>query len=157
MNDEIIEMAISDIQIERRFRKNHGDVEALARLIEQGDLLQPIGVTENLLLVFGECRLRAYREVLKRDTIPARIVDPASVELAQIDENVARKDFTISEKVEIVDFLRGYRHGGNRKPGQEGNCAVELLTVDFPPDVCERVMKTDEAPPRPKHPARQLG
>lgn len=131
MNDEIIEVAISDIKTTgRRFRKDHGDVEALARLIEQGDLLQPIGVTDGLELVFGERRLRAYRDVLKRNTIPARFVNPASVELAQIDENVCRKDFTISEKVEIVDFLRGYRHGGNRKPGQEGNCAVELLTVD---------------------------
>lgn len=130
MNDEIIEVAISDIQIGRRFRNEYGDVEALARLIGQGDLLQPIGVTEDLLLVFGERRLRAYRDVLKRDIIPARIVDPSSVELAQIDENVGRKDFAISEKVEIVDFLRGYRHGGNRKPGQGGNCAVELLTVD---------------------------
>lgn len=130
MNDEIIEVAISDIQIGRRFRKDHGDVEAFAQLIVQGDLLQPIGVTEDLRLVFGERRLRAYRDVLKQDTIPARIVDPKSVELAQIDENVARKDFTISEKVEIVDFLRGYQHGGNRKPGQEGICPVERLTVD---------------------------
>lgn len=131
MNDEIIEVAISDIQIiGRRFRKDHGDVGDLANRIQQGELLQPIGVTETLQLVFGERRLRAYRDVLKRATIPARFVNPASVELAQIDENAARKDYTISEMVEIVDFLRGYRHGGNRKPGQEGNSAVELLTVD---------------------------
>ena len=130
MNDEIIEVAISDIQIGRRFRKDFGDVEDLANRIEEGDLLQPIGVTEDLRLVFGERRLRAYRNVLGRDTIPARFVNPASVELAQIDENAARKDFTISEKVEILDFLRGYRHGGNRKPGQGGNCAVAPLTVD---------------------------
>lgn len=130
MNDEIIEVAISAIQIGRRFRKDHGDVEDLAHQIERGELLQPIGVTEDLRLVFGERRLRAYHDVLKRDTIPARIMDPKSVELAQIDENVARKDFTISEKVEIVDFLRGYKHGGNRKSPQEGNCPLALLTVD---------------------------
>jgi hypothetical protein len=130
MNDEIIEVAIRDIQIGRRFRRDHGNVEDLARQIEQCELLQPIGVTEKLRLVYGERRLRAYRDVLKRDTIPARIVDPRSVELAQIDENVLRKDFTISEKVEIVDFLRGYKHGGKRKPLHEGNCTLELLTVD---------------------------
>lgn len=130
MNDEIIEVAVSDIQIERRFRKDHGDVDALARLIEEGDLLQPIGVTVDLRLVFGERRLRAYRDVLKRDTIPARIVNPASVELAQIDENVGRKDFTISEKVEIVGFLRGYRHGGDRRSKQARNSRVENMTVE---------------------------
>jgi hypothetical protein len=125
-----MEVAIRDIQIGRRFRKDHGDVEDLARQIERGELLQPIGVNEDLQLVFGERCLRACRDVLGRDTIPARIVNLKSVELAQIDENVAQKDFTISERVEIVDFLRGYKHGGNRKSLHEGNCSLELLTVD---------------------------
>jgi len=87
-------------------------------------------VTEDLQLDFGERRLRAYRDVLKRDTIPARIVNPASVELAQIDENVARKDFAISEKVEIVDFLRGYRQGGDRRSDQVRNCTLVRLTIE---------------------------
>jgi len=42
MNDEIIEVAMSDIQITGwRFRKDHGDVEALARLIERGNCSSP--------------------------------------------------------------------------------------------------------------------
>ncbi len=130
MNDEIIEVAVSDIQIGRRFRKDLGDVEALARRIEQGELLQPIGVTERLELVFGERRLRAYRDVLKRDTIPARIVDPKSADLAQIDENSARKDYTISEKVEIVEFLRGFKYGGDRRSDQARNREPDRFTLD---------------------------
>ena len=130
MNDEIIEVAIKDIQIGRRFRKDFGDLEALARQIERGELLQSIGVTEDLELVFGERRLRAYRDVLRRDTIPARIVDPRSKVLGQIAENAMRKDYTISEKVEIVDELKAFKCGGDRRSDQARNREPDRFTVD---------------------------
>lgn len=130
MNDEIIEVAISEIRIGRRFRKACGDVAALARQIERGELLQPIGVTEDLKLVFGERRLRAYRDVLRRDTIPARIVDPRSQVFSQMAENAIRKDYTSSEKVEVVNFLRGYQHGGDRRSNQVRNSTLVRLTIE---------------------------
>jgi ParB-like chromosome segregation protein Spo0J len=40
--------------------------------VRQEVLLQPIGVTERLELVFGERRIRAVRNILKKKTMLAR-------------------------------------------------------------------------------------
>lgn len=73
------ELLIADITVGDRHRKDMGDLTALADSIRQEGLLQPIGVTEELQLVFGERRLRATRDILKRKTILARIVDVTSI------------------------------------------------------------------------------
>jgi ParB-like chromosome segregation protein Spo0J len=52
-----------------------GGLTTLAESIRQEGLLQPLGVTERLELVFGERRIRAARDILKKQTILARIVD----------------------------------------------------------------------------------
>lgn len=129
MNNNIIDVNINDITIGKRIRKDMGDLDELAQVIDDG-LLQPIGITPDYELVFGERRLRAYRDVLGRDTIPARIVDVKSVLMGQIAENTMRKDYTPSERVAIVDALRSYKHGGDRKSDQALNRDVENLTVD---------------------------
>ena len=113
-----------------RHRKDMGDIEALARSIEEAGLLQPIGITPDHVLVFGERRLRAYRDMLGRDTIPARIVDVQSVLAGQPTENTMRKDYTPSELVAIVDALRSFSHGGDRRSDQALKCDDEKLTVD---------------------------
>lgn len=130
MNHHINEININEIKIGTRHRKDMGDIEALAQSIQEEGLLQPIGVTPDKELVFGERRLRAYRDVLGRDTIPARIVDVQSVLAGQIAENTMRKDFTPSELVAIVDALRSFSHGGDRRSDQARKCDDETLTVD---------------------------
>lgn len=130
MKTNVIEVNVNDITIGNRHRKDMGDIDALAKSIEEVGLLQPIGITPDYELVFGERRLRAYRDILGRDTIPARIVQVQSVLLGQIEENTMRKDFTPSELVAIVDSLRSYTHGGDRKSDQARKCDVETLTVD---------------------------
>ena len=130
MNQHIIEAKISEIQLGSRHRKDMGDMEALAQCMEETGLLQPIGITPDYELVFGERRLRAYRDVLGRDTIPARIVDVQSVLHGQLTENTMRKDFTPSELVAIVDALRSFTHGGDRRSDQARKCDDETLTVD---------------------------
>lgn len=121
MTKNIIEVKISDIKIGDRFRKDMGDIEGLAKSISEGELLQPIGITPDHELVFGERRLRAYRDILGREMIPARIVDLHSVLLGQIDENVWRKDFTLTEQIAIVDSLGPFTHGGDRRSIQARN------------------------------------
>lgn len=130
INNGIIDANIADIKIGERFRKDMGDIEALAKSIEEVDFFQPIGIAEDYRLVFGERRLRAYRDVLGRKTIPARIVPVKSLFLAEIAENTVRKEYTISERVAIADALRGYTHGGDRRSEQARKCDVEALTVD---------------------------
>jgi hypothetical protein len=60
------EIKIADIKIGKRHRKDMGDLNVLADSIRRLGLLQPIGVTEDFKLVFGERRLRAQRDILKR-------------------------------------------------------------------------------------------
>lgn len=55
---------ISAIQIGERFRRELGGLESLAESIKAQGLLQPIGITEEGVLVFGGRRLKACRDVL---------------------------------------------------------------------------------------------
>lgn len=92
---------ISSIRIEGRHRKDMGDLQALADSIKEVGLLQPIGVTSDKRLVFGERRLRAYRDILGRKEVPAVIVDLDSINSGEYAENEIRKDFTLSERDSI--------------------------------------------------------
>ena len=69
------DIKIADIKVGNRHRKDMGSLTSLADSIRQEGLLQPIGVTNRLELVFGERRLRAVRDILKQKTILVRIVD----------------------------------------------------------------------------------
>ena len=75
MDETLKNIRVSEIKAGRRHRKDMGDLKSLAASIREVGLLQPIGITENMKLVFGERRLRAIRDVLKRKTILARIVE----------------------------------------------------------------------------------
>ena len=107
-------LKIANIKIGQRHRKDMGDLKSLAESIRQEGLLQPIGVTEGLELVFGERRLRAHKDVLKTKTILARIVDVTSIIAGEYAENEIRKDFTPSERVAIAKAIEkqvGKRQG----------------------------------------------
>jgi len=102
----IREISCAAIRIGDRHRKEMGDIEALAESIAAEGLLQPIGVTEDSLLVFGARRLRAIRDVLQRQTILARIVHVSSVLAGEYAENELRKNFTPSERVAIAEAVQ---------------------------------------------------
>ena len=87
------EIKIADISVGSRHRKDMGDLTTLAESIRQEGLLQPIGVTDRLEPVFGERRLRATRDILKKKTILARIVDVSSILAGEYHENEAVLDF----------------------------------------------------------------
>ncbi len=107
------DIKIADIKVGSRHRKEMGDSTSLAESIRQEGLLQPIGVTEKLELVFGERRLRAHQDILKTKTILARIVDVTSIVAGEYAENEIRKDFTPSERVAIAKAIE--RQIGNRR------------------------------------------
>jgi hypothetical protein len=107
------ELKINDIKIGSRHRQDMGDLTSLAESIRQEGLLQPIGVTERLELVFGERRIRAVRDILKKKIILARIVDVSSILAGEYAENEIRKDFTSSERVAIAKAIE--REIGNRQ------------------------------------------
>jgi DNA modification methylase len=107
------ELKIADIKVGQRHRMDMGDLTTLADSIRQEGLLQPIGVTNRLELVFGERRIRAVRDILKKKTILARIVDVSSILAGEYHENEVRKDFTPSERVALARAIE--RQIGNRR------------------------------------------
>jgi ParB family chromosome partitioning protein len=107
------ELKISDIKVRHRHRKDMGDLKSLAVSIRQEGLLQPIGVTKKLELVFGERRILATRNILKKKTILARIVDVTSILAGEYAENEIRKNFTPSVRVAIAKAIE--KQVGNRQ------------------------------------------
>ena len=109
----MIALPLDSIKIGSRFRRDHGDIGALARNIEAVGLLHPVVVTPSNELVCGERRIHAAR-LLGWQEIPARIVDIDAIVLGEHAENELRKDFTVSERVAIgraVEELLGERRG----------------------------------------------
>ena len=112
---------IADIKVGTRHRKDMGDLTSLAESIRQDGFLQPIGVTDKLELIFGERRLQAHKDILKKKTILARIIDVKSIISGEFAENEIRKDFTPSERVAIAKAIE--RQFGNRQ-GQRTDTLV---------------------------------
>ena len=126
----IREVQISDIQIGERHRRELGDLDRLAHSIEADEMFQPIGVNPNKELIFGLRRLTACRDILGWTTIPARMLDVASIAHGEFVENAFRKELTISERVALADAVRSFKHGGDRRSEQVRNCEDEIMTVD---------------------------
>lgn len=120
-----MQMPIDDIRVGDRYRSDMGDLQALADSIAKQGLLQPIGVTEDGMLVFGERRLRACRDVLGLAEVEVRIVNVTSIIEGEHDENEVRKDFTVSERVAIADAVMAElgRRQGQRTDRHTHNCA----------------------------------
>ena len=101
-------MKIVDIKIGDRARRDPGDIESLAKSIEQVGLLHPVVVNPNNELVSGFRRIEAYK-LLGRDEIPHRVaenLDGARKLLqAERDENTERKELSPSEMVVLAERL----------------------------------------------------
>lgn len=98
---------IEKIKVSDRIRKDFGDIEELARDIEQNGLINPIVLTPDYQLVAGERRLRAH-QFLKRQQVDARIMEISDYEhqlRLEISENEHRKEFTFSERIEWAKRL----------------------------------------------------
>lgn len=103
-NRKFESVAISKIVVGSRFRKDMGDLDALAQSIKGHGLLQPILVSRNLELIAGGRRLQACK-MLGWAEIPALIVDTQNIIDCEIQENAVRKDFSLSEMVNIKRYL----------------------------------------------------
>jgi len=115
---ELVKLAaISEIVVGDRHRKDLGDVEALASSISGIGLLQPIGITSDNELVFGERRLEAFKS-LGKTHIPTRIVDLDSLVKGEHDENEMRKQFTPSEREAIAAKIERLSPERRGRPGE---------------------------------------
>lgn len=136
------ELRIKDITVGTRHRKDMGDLATLADSIRADGLLQPIGVTDKLELVFGERRLRATRDILKQKTILARIVNVTSILRGEHAENEIRKNFTPSERVAIAKAI--VQKVGNRQ-GQRTDKEHREIFPDVTPGKRTREIAAEAA------------
>ena len=97
-------MAIDEIRIGKRHRKDLGDIERLAQSIADLGLLHPVVVRPDGALIAGERRIAACR-VLGWQTIPVTTIDLEDVVRGEFAENAERKDFTITEALDIAAAL----------------------------------------------------
>jgi ParB-like chromosome segregation protein Spo0J len=103
---------ISKIKVGERRRDGYGDVAKLAESIREEGLLHPIGVTEDMRLIYGARRLRAVKQ-LGRKHIEARIygnLEDLELRRKELAENVQRLDLTQEERdknlLEAVEITR---------------------------------------------------
>lgn len=115
------QIAIERIIVGDRFRKDLGDVAALAHSMKTLGLLQPIGLDESHKLLWGHRRLEAAK-LLGWASIEAKVADLDSL-LVEHDENEMRKEFSSSERVAIGKALE--ERVGERR-GQPESIVVNL-------------------------------
>ena len=94
-------MSIANIKIGTRHRKDKGDIAGLAASIADVGLLHPIVVRADGLLIAGERRLEACKQLGWTD-VPVTVVDLDDIVRGELAENAERKDFLPSE----IDAIR---------------------------------------------------
>jgi len=77
--------AINSIKIGKRFRKDLGDIDALARSINEVGLLHPIVITPDGELLAGQRRLEACKK-LGWEEVPVRIIGIKEFHEKMIDQ-----------------------------------------------------------------------
>ena len=136
----IVELPLDTIVVGRRFRRDVGEVDALAASIAQLGLLQPIIVTAEHRLVAGARRLEACRR-LGMQTIMC-IVPPAYLDLwaqlvAEAHENTCRKSFTPGEAAAAAETLLPYAReaakerqlGASEKSSEGGEALTQVAKI----------------------------
>lgn len=96
----LLTLPISEITVKKdRFRKDFGDIDALAKSINEYGLLQPIVVTETKELLCGERRLRACIQLgwAEIPVMHKSDLSPLQLKEVELEENLQRKDFTWPE------------------------------------------------------------
>jgi N6-adenosine-specific RNA methylase IME4 len=104
---------IASIRIGNRRRRDFGDIGGLAASIRDTGLLHPVVITPDNRLIAGHRRIQAAKS-LKWKSVPVHVVDVESLLLGEYAENELRKDFSISERIDIgseVEKILGKRRG----------------------------------------------
>ncbi|MBN1496758.1 MAG: ParB N-terminal domain-containing protein [Spirochaetes bacterium] len=94
-----MKVRIDDIVVKHRIRGEIGDISDLMESISKYGLLNPVSITESKELLAGYRRLEACR-ALGMDEIECRIIPVQSdIDrlLVEADENLTRKDLTVTE------------------------------------------------------------
>ena len=117
-NIKVQEIAIGDIEVGERFRKDLGDISALADSIRKDGLIQPIAVCNNegevpFRLIAGGRRFSAILHIAQKNggkkTVSCRIYEDAMPEIQlrvlEFAENLYRKDMTWQEECNLKEHI----------------------------------------------------
>jgi ParB family chromosome partitioning protein len=124
--------AIKDIIVGDRHRRDLGDVDSLARSIDQIGLLHPVVVRSDGTLVAGERRLAACQQ-LGWTEIPATIVDLDEIAKGEFAENAIRKDFRPTEIDAIRRALEPAEKAAARERMSDGGEGAKVSRLRGPP------------------------
>jgi N6-adenosine-specific RNA methylase IME4 len=94
-------MPLDAITVGERHRKDVGDIDSLARGIDEIGLLQPIVVNDDGHLIAGQRRLLACASLGWTD-VPVHVVPLDDILAGELQENGIRKPFLLSEVVAIA-------------------------------------------------------
>lgn len=143
---------VSQIEVRKQVRTKFKNIESLAKSIQEDGLQQPIIVKQldqfRYLLIAGERRLRAVRDVLGLDTIAARVADRVEdeqrVRIIQLTENVQREDLEPLDLArEIATLKEAYgwtnRAIAERLAVHESWISKKLSLLDAPEEVRARI------------------
>lgn len=107
-----VNVALDEITVADRIRKDNGDIDALAQSIRERGLINPITVMEQTgggyTLIAGLRRLNAVRSLGDTD-IRATVVSPMEADEAlmlEIAENEQRKEFTMAERLSYAERIK---------------------------------------------------
>jgi len=94
-------VAIADIIVGERIRKDYGDIGELAADIQKNGLIQPIVISRDNVLLCGDRRLKACQSLgmVEIDAITQDAADARRALMLEISENESRKPFTVSERL----------------------------------------------------------
>lgn len=128
-------VSIDSIKIGDRFRKELGDLTSLSKSISEVGLLHPIVINEEGTLIAGYRRLRAC-ESLGWKEVPVTVISLKDIVRGEVDENRERKNFTISEIVDIDNYftpILKQEHPAGRPTEKGGN--IPQLTGEKTRDI----------------------
>ena len=107
-----MQVLIEDIKVNKRNRKDMGDIAALAESMKRFGQISPILITKKNVLIAGGRRLEAARSLGWRtiNAVEAEISDELTKLEYEMEENIQRRDFTEDETLEAVNKIHKLRN-----------------------------------------------
>jgi ParB family chromosome partitioning protein len=109
-----MQIAIEDIIVRKRIRKDMGDIGLLAESLKRYGQISPVVISKKSVLIAGERRLEAAK-LLGWKSINAVTADAASelerLEL-EVEENVQRRDFSMEEVADASQKIYRLKNPG---------------------------------------------
>lgn len=141
-------LRIEQIEVRAQARRMFKNLDQLAENIRRHGQQQPIVVSplpaNRYLLVAGERRVRAVRDILKRETIAARICEvpdeEEAIRLLQLSENIHRDDYEpldLARELAALKTARGWTLDdlADRLHRSKGWVSKKLSLVEAPAEV----------------------